>query len=813
MSKKNLCTLSNHIDKKIKLSDLYAKISPPTKLIDHLLETGYMAEALILHGRAHNLVKRLSEEYDIGFLELSESICFLVASHDIGKAHPSFISNLYSKASDETIIKLAENLKAKKVINDSVIDDFRHERFSRDILNSFFDNKGLYNCSIFADIIAFHHQGKEASNFSKKVKSPGEEWEQIHSTILETIEEKWQFSSKLNNVNNEINGLLYSILSILVVSDWIVSGSHWRELVENNPFLLREELAKRFIEENELSFISLDERFGNIEWSDVFKFSQNELQAKVIERAKSRPKLMIIEYPCGGGKTEAALAASRIMGYNKSGIYIATPTMSTAKSMTVRMNEIAKTINLGINIPEFDSSSFWSDDDMFKIPEELWTSRTRHKMLYPFAVGTVDQIIKSVISFRYSIINLMGLSDKVLIIDEVHAYDSYMLTELEKLLEWCHFLDVPVILLSATLPTITKEKLLIAAGCSENKVVKSNAYPLITTFDEINGVIATPINCEGKSIPIKILETDNIDKTFDELVKNNDIGCSAFVRETVDSAWNLYENNLSDSTSLFQGRDTIEHKEKKTLDLINKLGKDRKNRPLQYNLIATSIIEQSLDIDVDRMFTTIAPIDLIIQRAGRVHRHTDKGTFREHNTIDFPLTIIIPNVEEYPKIYDKEIIEKTIEVIKNRNSIHTVNDARYLIDSVYSSPEDIDRLSSILKAGSHLFNSPFDNDLVINVGSQYAKFKPAEASTRETTYETVNIGILDKILINPTYDDFKKIMRSNVVSIPKYKLDNIKANGLNIDSRILKDVFLYLSRDLEKENIQLTKDGLKWELD
>ena len=802
--------LPSHIDKSIHLNELYAKLNPPVLLIDHIMDVGYIAEALIRSGRAHNLVKTIAKRYNLEYEELVTSICFLCAVHDIGKAHPYFLANLYSKATDEKIIELNDTLKEKGVIGEPH-KNFRHERFSRDIIKAYFRNRGISGLDQFADILAFHHQGKLETDFSESVKTPNDDWAKIHSLIINLVEQQWSFSSKLTAIEDGLNGVLYSILSILVTADWIASGSQWRELINTHQELSRREIANKFIRDNELKSIPLDEKFKNLTWDSVFSFPKNELQTKVIEVAKSKPQLLIIEYPCGGGKTEAALAAARLMGSDKSGIYIATPTMSTAKSMTDRMNKLAKDIHLNLIIPEFDSSRIWSDDDMFDIPKYLWTSKSRHKMLYPFAVGTVDQILKTVLFYRYACIGLMGLSDKVLIIDEVHAYDSYMLTELKRLLQWCRFLEVPVILLSATLPSITKEQLLLAAGCSKNNLIKTDNYPLITSYKD-DAVTLTPVACEGRSFPINIIETDDVDHTFDILMQKKNIGCTAFVRETVDAAWRSYLHNFDNSTVLFQGRDTIEHKEKKTLDLINKLGKIRDQRPQNLKLVATSIIEQSLDIDLDSMVTCIAPIDLLIQRFGRVQRHSDIGTVRENKIIEDPITIVVPTSNQYPRIYDREIIKRTIDIIKDKKTIHTVSDVRFLIDSVYDSLAVIDRLSSIIKAGSHLLDSPFRNDMLTNKNIQYAKFKPIESVTRETTYETMNIGIIEKPLTEPTYEDLRRLMRSNIVPVAKYRLDSLTAIPMSVDDKLFKDIIFYKKDDLQNEGIELTEDGLKWKI-
>ncbi len=83
-------------------------------------------------------------------------------------------------------------------------------------------------------------------------------------------------------------------------------------------------------------------------------------------------------------------------------------------------------------------------------------------MLATYGVGTIDQALMSVLHVRHGFLRLFGLAGKVLIVDEVHAYDPYMTEELTRLLSWCRALSIHVILLSATLPQARKKELIKA---------------------------------------------------------------------------------------------------------------------------------------------------------------------------------------------------------------------------------------------------------------------------------------------------------------------------------------------------------------
>lgn len=798
----------------ITLKDLYAK--PTLRLEVHMMDVGYIAEALMKYGRAYSMTNAMSHSIGIDYEKLVESISFLCACHDIGKAHPNFLGKMYSKSEFLHLSTIYNKLKKRGLVKDGDFSGFRHERYSRELLKKYFDQNGYsINADRFANMIAYHHQGKSEEDFSDKIDDLDENWTDLHKELFAIVEKEWKLDKDFAESNKFVNGVNYSILSILITSDWIASGTHWAQLVYKNPQISKRDLAERFIKENELAYEPMEKRFATTKWNKAFKFKKNDLQKATLKEAKKNPSLMIIEYPCGGGKTEAALAAATKIGKGKSGIFIATPTMATAKGMTVRVNAYAKNANLGLTIPEFDSSILWSDEDMYKVPQNLWVSKSRHRMLYPFAVGTIDQILKTMLYYKYACIGLMGLADKVLIIDEVHAYDCYMLTELKVLLKWCRFLEIPVILLSATLPTVTKNQLLMAAGCKPEKVISTSEYPLITTYKD-NKCKCTPVPCEGKTFKLNVLEVDDYDLAWRQQLIKNYNGCTAFIKGTIDNTWELYNDAMYFGlpATIFHGRDTLEHKEQKTLMLLDLLGKEKEHRPERMNLIATSIIEQSLDIDLDRMITCVAPIDLLIQRFGRVQRHSDQGTLREKETIDDPITVIIP--KDHSKllpIYEKEILNRTIIALHYFSELNTVTDAREIIDAVYDSVRLVNIPQQIVAAGFNTINSPDRSDMFINENKNYSRFSNDIHFTRFESYPTTSIAIVkpsDIAGINDDYNKVKSIFRKNIVGVADNKLALVKAIPIQLANDFLHEINFYREEDLAKENIILTENGLKW---
>lgn len=816
----------------LSVNDIYAK-SDGKRLIDHLLEAGHIAHALLTYGRGKNAIQHIAKLINVDVDKLIDLICFLIGTHDVGKAHPTFQLNLNESNTccdeiHDTITKLALN----DLICASDVGEMRHERYSRDILYDYFNDLGLdkYSYEYLADIVVFHHQGKLGDAreltvcYGSETDDRWKEWKNVQKQMIEKVRSIWNIDTDfINSLEDKkyTNGLCYFILSVMVTSDWIVSGKHWAQTLSNCKGDI-EKAAKSFICTNHLDCSPIKDSLKNISWGSVFPFDKNALQTFVTSEKVSvdtdECPMYVIEYPCGYGKTEAALALALKIGAYKSGIYLAAPTMSTAKGLANRCRDIAKNAGIDMNIPEFDSSMIWEDNEMEKIPRELWTSKTRHQMLYPFAVGTIDQALKSVIKYRYSCIGMLGLSDKVVIIDEVHAYDAYMLTELKTLIRWCKFLGVPIILLSATLPTATKQQLFDAYGVKVPIDEFSHEYPLIT-YSNNGKIIQKHTECSSKEVNISTVETSDVIVSMLNSAISIESGCIALIAPTVDDAFALYDmlNDVETGCDviLYHGRMSVSDKSGKVKELLRLFGKDRSERPKKAIVVATSIIEQSLDVDFDYMFTALAPIDLLIQRLGRVHRHFDNGTIRETERIDSPFTVVIPrSYDSLARIYDSEILNRTKVELARIEKINTVSSVRNIIDNVYSnySPQR-DNVSRI-RANSITLNDPEQRSVIETDIGEYRSYDPVLPMTREERYPTTDVIIIPELKDEYSFAEIRDIMLNNCVGVAEYKLNPFHELAIT-DFEIFGDAEIFVSSNMfisSGEHImELTKEGLRIE--
>ncbi|OQB41068.1 MAG: CRISPR-associated endonuclease/helicase Cas3 [Candidatus Hydrogenedentes bacterium ADurb.Bin179] len=512
----------------------------------------------------------------------------------------------------------------------------------------------------------------------------------------------------------------------------------------------------------------------------VFRgFTPNALQSTAISLASEQtgPYLLIIEAPMGKGKTEAALYAADLAlcrGYAR-GLYIAMPTQATGNAMFKRVLEDylrhrghQGRLNLQLvhgdallaqaaEVPEGELAEFTPRDidggNGTDVEAHSWFTAKKRPLLAPFGVGTIDQSLLSVLQTRHWFVRLFGLAGKVVIFDEVHAYDAYMSTILERLLQWLAEADCTVILLSATLPEAKRRALVRAYSGREDGEAKP--YPRITLAhprhypDEMAG---TPPQCTGinpeqsHQVALHFCGTDleTLGGLLTEKLESG--GCAAVICNTVNRAIEVFSylrENLKDTECLlFHARTLKRQRREREEEVLKKFGKGKKqpdgncvneHRPRRAVLVATQIIEQSLDLDFDFMVSEIAPIDLLLQRTGRLHRH---ARMRPAGLENPELAVLCDGDREGapPKsfgrsleyVYDRYVLLRTWQAIRELGRIEVPTEIEALVEAVYGTTEqtygeawdtafheartvmDSERQQAETAAGNLLVHSPAD---------------------------------------------------------------------------------------------------------
>lgn len=401
-----------------------------------------------------------------------------------------------------------------------------------------------------------------------------------------------------------------------------------------------------------------------LQFDRLFPFPANAIQRCLPELA-TQPGLFIVEAPMGSGKTEAALAAAyrRWTADNgERGLYFALPSQLTSERILDRLEKFLSRALAKPDLATLVHGSAWLRDERRVLeirpafPEErpagdndptaeypaeyardarLWFASSRQALLAPFGAGTVDQALLSVLPAKHCGLRLFGLAGKVVVLDEVHSYDNYTGTLVEKLVTDLIRLNATVIVLSATLTAAHKRRLLQAAGISNDSLpamTPTDPYPTITRACRDSAG-----QCQARVQPV-IWETPRKIITLDHRSRNDESvwreaceaalsgACVLIIRNTVAAAQETYRRLNAETceggpaVALLHSRfprwrrDTLED------EWITTLGK-KGPRPHGCLLVSTQIVEQSVDIDSDLLITDLAPTDLLFQRLGRLHRH------------------------------------------------------------------------------------------------------------------------------------------------------------------------------------------------
>ena len=425
-----------------------------------------------------------------------------------------------------------------------------------------------------------------------------------------------------------------------------------------------------------------------------------DVQARTLEAARTMelPGMLIVEESTGSGKTEAALMAAEVLAARtgRAGLLFALPTQATTDAMfsrelswlerieevyaaggapsdfavqlvhgRARLNEEARVLRRrGYEIRDRLLGALGGQADSVPRPagigwdeEEARTSRTasakrrrradlailawfngrKKTMLADFVVTTVDHLLFEAMRAPHLAMRHLGLSRKVVVVDEVHSYSTYMNVYLERALTWLASYGVPVVLLSATLSEARctalvnayRRGLRLAAGEQVPRrpapeTVRTPFPCLVTAGRERTEVTATSASGRRSTVHLRRLTKNALVPLLTEALADG--GCALVVRNTVRRAQETYEllrETFGEDVGLNHARFTIGDRLAKDADLLRRFGppRARPDRPHRAVVVATQVVEQSLDVDFDLLVSDLAPIDLVLQRMGRLHRH------------------------------------------------------------------------------------------------------------------------------------------------------------------------------------------------
>ncbi|WP_424214830.1 type I-E CRISPR-associated protein Cse1/CasA [Streptomyces sp. BI20] len=405
------------------------------------------------------------------------------------------------------------------------------------------------------------------------------------------------------------------------------------------------------------------------------------VQAEAVRLAHEMPEpgMLIVEAPMGEGKTEAALMAAEILASRSGagGLLFALPTRATSDAMFTRLrawldalptdgstvrslalahakaalnDEWGSILKQGSRLlAAIDPTASAEGERRTQGPAEFqahqWLRGRKKQLLASFAVGTVDQVLFAGLKSRHLALRHLAVAGKVVIIDEVHAYDAYMNCYLDRVLHWLSGYRVPVILLSATLPAARRAELIAAYGGSPMPVtaspeVASAPYPILSGVSPGHPpLLSFPEAAPERGLGVSVERLEDDFTVLAELLKAELAGggCALVVRNTVgrvlDTAAVLREHLGPENVTVTHSRFLASDRAVNDSDLLRRFGpppSDRSPspRPSLHVVVASQVVEQSLDVDFDLLVTDAAPVDLVLQRIGRLHRHTRRRPAR-----------------------------------------------------------------------------------------------------------------------------------------------------------------------------------------
>jgi len=524
---------------------------------------------------------------------------------------------------------------------------------------------------LVSDAVGCHH-GHRASpntldNLAGDRRAIGRDpWAQARRGLFEALLDI--FKPATIPAKRTLNGPDFMLLSGLTsFADWIGSNEDWFHFGSPDDC---EDLHKWFRKRRASAGQALDA----IGWEtrtplspepksfeQVFGLAPRPLQQAVAEALADirEPAILLMEAPMGEGKTEAAFFAhlelQRRFGHR--GLYVALPTKATGNAMFKRtlkflhsqgtdrkldlqllhgaklLNDTYQNLRLsGIHDPATGGD----------VRAGEWFTNKKRALLSEYGVGTVDQALLPILPVRHNFVRLWGLANRVVVFDEIHAYDAYTGTLLVHLLRWLLALGSSVVLLSATLPPSIRRKL---AGVGNADFPEQEVgYPRLSVFRpgavEQKHFEADPARRRTLGLQAIPTELPSMRSTIEDHLASGGMGLALV--NTVQRAQDLYclfpegkpleregqhvGKRLADGTEvfLFHARFPADRRQKREDQVLEIFGEGG-NRTGRKILIATQVVEQSLDLDFDLVATDLAPIDLVLQRVGRLWRHARKS--------------------------------------------------------------------------------------------------------------------------------------------------------------------------------------------
>jgi len=686
----------------------------------HMLDVGNVARTLLSSQASPRWRDSLAHALGAEAGSLVEWLPWLVALHDLGKISAAF----QGKNEEQRMRLVAEGFS------------FGEWRWNQDLHHTAVGFAHIANDAwvpqpmrrVWGEVIAGHHGWFAPPGTLRETRNKLTTYEPLDWGNLRTLAANTLKAQLLTRTPEpwptppNISAAIMALTGFTILCDWLGSNSfqfrlsseiEFETYAEDSVQRAQRAVAEAGFFQNSRSaapqpFSAL---FPKIETPRPLQLAIDEIPAEAL----TAPCLVVIEAATGEGKTEMSLALAHRIGQllGTDELYYALPTTATSNQMFGRLQRyLSDNLGLTTQIKLIHGQAFLFEDDLRMEPLDNddgvksgavmdWFSPKKRALLAPFGVGTIDQVELAALNVKHAALRMIGLAGKVVIVDEVHAYDTYMTTIIERLLEWLSALGTSVILLSATLPHSRRANLARAYGVElEESSDMQHAYPSLWVASKAGSHhVSPPSQQPDRRIALSQLhygddDTEDKAKWLLETIVTG--GCVCYIANTVSRAQRVFEavDRLAPADvdrMLLHAQFPLTDRQKLETTIAQKYGPGHDHRPVRGIVVGTQVLEQSLDLDFDVMASDLAPIDLLLQRAGRLHRHARKRPALHTNPqlwINFEVEAdgdLRVGVDRW--IYAEYFLRQTWLNLSARAEINLPADYRRLIEAVYDAPE------------------------------------------------------------------------------------------------------------------------------
>lgn len=636
----------------------------PYPLVEHLADSAAMTGALwdLFLTRAQRAV--VSSGFGLSEAQCRGLLMALAGMHDVGKVSPGFQAKDGRAAPPEVWGVAASDLAFS-----------RHAEIGGWAAACGGPAASQLENNVLAGVIAGHHgvfpPGVASLN---ELSCGGRAWTELRRSLMSAV---WAaFAPARVDPPSAQAAVLAS--GCVVLADWLASDTAFIQARQragplatnadvDNPGWWAAQAARRAgpaaerVRHAGLADVGLPAAVG---FEDLFGFTPRGVQRALIDTytadPPTGPEMLIVAVPTGEGKTEAGLWAAHQLAAasGADGLLVCLPTMATTDAMFSRVarhlgglpgdRQVTLVhgradLNAAYRVGSVQPAGVDAQLTATSNPGEVaaWLRGSRRGILARYSVATVDHLLLAGLAHRHLPLRMLGVTGRVVVVDEVHAADPYMLQLLRRVLRWLGVCRVPVVLLSATVSGEMAASLMAAySGGPQQPIAARNtplAYPGFVRVrpDRATATVVASQGVNDREVTLRLVTSDDPGLACEKVLEEQcraalaEPGVVGLVVNTVGRAQALYRALAGQAGAagaevvLLHARLPLGDRLARTERLLASFGpmNGGAQRPERALIIATQIAEQSLDIDVDLMITELAPAAQLIQRLGRVWRH------------------------------------------------------------------------------------------------------------------------------------------------------------------------------------------------